>query len=82
MYPGNGQGFTATLALTPFENFNFYVDYLTGRNVSNGMTLQEIETGIIYTFSKNTSVRVLYRDLTMGGVDQLATYRAQLDFSF
>jgi S-layer homology domain len=82
VYPGNAQGFTATLVLTPFQNFNVYFDYLTGRNVSNGMSLQEIEAGIIYTFSKNTSVRVLYRDLTMGGVDQLATYRAQLDFSF
>jgi hypothetical protein len=46
------------------------------------MSLQEIETGMIFTFSKNASIRMLYRDLTMGGVDQLATYRAQMDFSF
>jgi hypothetical protein len=32
------------------------------------MNLQEIETGIIFAFSRNAALRVLYRDLTMGGV--------------
>jgi hypothetical protein len=45
-------------------------------------SMQEYEAGVIYTFSKYATVRVLYRDLTMGGVDQQSTYRAQLDFSF
>ena len=44
------------------------------------MNFQELETGLIYTFSKNATARVLYRDLTMGGVDPQSTYRAQMDF--
>jgi hypothetical protein len=30
----------------------------------------------------NATIRVLYRDLTMGGVDQQNTYRAQVDYTF
>ncbi len=82
IYPGNARGFTAMLSFTPWENWSIYADYLTGSNLSNGMSLQEYEAGVIYTFSKNATVRVLYRDLTMGGVAQQSTYRAQLDFSF
>jgi hypothetical protein len=82
IYPGNAQGCTATVSFTPFENWSVYFNYVTGNNVSNRMSLQEYEGGVIYTFSKNATIRVLYRDLTMGGVDQQSSYRAQLDFSF
>lgn len=43
---------------------------------------QEYEVGVIYTLSKNATIRVLYRDLTMGGVDQQNTWRAALNYSF
>ncbi len=46
------------------------------------MSLQEYEVGVIYTLSKNSTIRVLYRDLTMGGVDQQNTWRAALNYSF
>jgi hypothetical protein len=82
LYPGNAQGFTATISVTPWQNWSIYGDYVTGNNVSNTMRLQEYEAGAIYTFSKNASVRILYRDLTMGGVDQQNTLRAVLDYNF
>jgi len=82
VYPGNAQGFTAGVSLTPWDNWNAYMTYLTGNNVSNRMSLQEYEVGVIYAFSQNAMVRVVYRDLIMRGVDQQGLYRAQVDFSF
>jgi hypothetical protein len=82
VYPGNAQGFTATISFTPWENWSIYGDFVTGNNVSNQMSLTEYEVGVIYTLSKNSTIRVLYRDLTMGGVDQQNTWRAALNYSF
>ncbi len=82
VYPGIGQGFTATISFTPWEHWSIYGDFVTGNNVSNTMSLQEYEVGVIYTLSKNSTIRVLYRDHTMGGVDQQNTWRAALNYSF
>ncbi len=82
VYPGNAQGFTATISFTPWEHWSIYGDFVTGNNVSNRMSLQEYEIGVIYTMSKNATIRVLYRDLTMGGVDQQNTWRAAMNYSF
>ena len=82
VYPGNAQGFTAGVSMSPWETWNVYGISLTGNSVSNRMSLQEYEVGVIYTFSRNAAVRVLYRDLTMRGVDQQGLYRAQVDYNF
>jgi len=82
IYPGNAQGFTATLSVIPWEHVTVYADYLTGQNLSNQMPLTEYEVGVIYNFTPGASVKVLYRDLTMGGVDQQNTLRAMFDYRF
>ncbi|HET8999908.1 MAG TPA: S-layer homology domain-containing protein [bacterium] len=82
VYPGNAQGFTATVSVTPWRHITLYGNYLTGNNVSNTMSLTEYEVGVIYKLAAVANVRVLYRDLTMGGVDQQNTWRAVVDYSF
>jgi hypothetical protein len=82
LYPGNAQGFAATVSVTPWRHITLYGNYLTGNNVSNQMSLTEYEIGVIYKLAAGANVRVLYRDLTMGGVDQQNTWRAVLDYSF
>jgi hypothetical protein len=82
IYPGNGQGFTATLSVIPWEHVTVYADYLTGQNLSNRMPLTEYEVGVMYNFTPGGSVKVLYRDLTMGGIDQQNTLRAMFDYRF
>ena len=81
VYPGNAQGFTATISVTPWENLEHLRRFCDGNNVSNTMSLQEDEVGVIYALSKNATIRVLYRDLTMGGLDQQHTWRAALNYS-
>ena len=82
IYPGNAQGFTATASATPWRHTTLYANYLIGNNVSNRMSLTEYEAGVMYKLTAGATVRALYRDLTMGGVDQQHTYRAQVDYNF
>jgi hypothetical protein len=82
LYPGNAQGFTATVSVTPWRHISLYGNYLTGNSVSNQMSLTEYEVGVVYKLAAGTNVKVLYRDLTMGGVDQQNTVRAVVDYSF
>ena len=82
IYPGNSKGLTATLTVTPWPHWTVYADYLTGSNVSNGMTITEYEVGVIYKLSAGATLHLLYRDLTMGGVDQQGLYRAQIEYDF
>jgi hypothetical protein len=82
IYPGNSQGLTATLTVTPWPHWTLYADYLSGSNVSNGMSIAEYEVGVIYKLSAGATLHLLYRDLTMGGVDQQGLGRAQIEYDF
>ena len=67
---------------TPLRPLTLYANYLAGNNVSNGQSLRELETGVIYQLTVNASITLLYRDLQMAGIDQLNLYRAKLNYSF
>ncbi|HLW59792.1 MAG TPA: S-layer homology domain-containing protein [bacterium] len=82
LYPGNGQGLTATVSYQILQPLTVYLDFLTGNSVSNSQPFQEWEGGIAYSFSANAKITLKYRDLTMNGVDQQNVYRAQIDYSF
>ena len=68
--------------MTPWLHWTVYADYLSGSNVSNGMSITEYEVGVIYKLSAGATLHLLYRDLTMGGVDQQGLYRAQIEYDF
>jgi len=67
---------------TPLRSLTLYANYLTGNNVSNGQSLRELETGVIYQLTVNASITLLYRDLQMAAIDQLNLYQAKLNYSF
>lgn len=82
LYPGNGQGFTASAAWVINPTFTVAVTYLTGNTVSNSQGLTEWDASVAINFAPNSRLTFRYRDLTMNGVDQLNVYRAQFDFRF
>jgi len=82
LYPGNAQGFTATASIKPVKDWTISAQYLTGNNVSNQMTITSWEAKVAYAWSANAKITFKYGDLTMGGVDQANTYKAEITYSF
>jgi hypothetical protein len=82
LFPGNAQGFTATLAWVINPTFSVYLNWLTGNTVSNSQTFQEWESGVVINLAPNSKITFLYRDLAMNGTDQQNLYRAQFDYNF
>jgi S-layer homology domain len=82
LYPGNGQGFFANVSISPLPQITIYGNGLWGNSVSNSQNFTEYVVGIRYNFSANAAITLKYRDLAMGGVEQMNVYRAQIDYSF
>ena len=80
--PGNAQGITTSITFTPIAKWTLYGIGVFGNSVSNGQSLTEYETGLVYQFATNARVTLKYRDLLIAGVDQQNVYRAQIDYSF
>ena len=82
LYPGNAQGLTLNLSVSPWQGITVYGNWLTGNNVSNSQPFTTYAFGISYAFAPNAKITLKYRDLSMGGVEQQNVYRAQVDYSF
>jgi len=82
LLPGNAQGITTSITFTPIAKWTLYGIGVFGNSVSNGQSLTEYETGLVYQFATNARVTLKYRDLLIAGVDQQNVYRAQIDYSF
>jgi len=82
LYPGNAQGLTLNLSVSPWQGITVYGNWLTGNNVSNSQPFTSYVFGISYGFAPNAKITLKYRDLSMGGVEQQNVYRAQVDYSF
>ena len=82
IYPGNAQGITAMMSISPVDKWTVYATYFGGTSVSNGQPLSEGEIGVQYAFATNAQFWLLARSLSIGGVDQLQLYRAQIDYYF
>ena len=82
LYPGNAEGITGSITVTPIAKWTIYGIGTFGNSISNGMSFSEWEAGIVYQFATNASVVFKYRDLIMNSIDQLNVYRAQVDYHF
>jgi hypothetical protein len=82
LYPGNAEGWTGSLTITPIARWTIYGIGFFGNSISNTQYLTEWEVGIVYQFASDASVVFKYRDLQMGGVGQMNLYRAQIDYEF
>jgi len=83
IYPGNAQGFLATMSFSPvISKWTVYGTYFGGSSVSNAQPLSEYEVGVQYDFATNAQFWLLARSLNINGVQQLLLYRAQIDYYF
>ncbi len=82
LYPGNFQGFTGIVSYDLFDNLNLAGQYITGNFVSNGQTATEWLFGFTYKFAPGTAVWVYVDEISIAGIAQSYTYRAQMQYVF
>ncbi|HYM92288.1 MAG TPA: hypothetical protein VEW91_11720, partial [bacterium] len=82
VFPGNFQGFTGVVTYDLFSNLTLLGQYITGNNVSNGMTVSEWQAGFIYKFAPGTTIWIRYETDTIGGIAYYYLYRAEMNYTF
>jgi hypothetical protein len=82
LYPGNAEGITGSITVTPLAKVTIYGIGTFGNSISNGQSFSTWEAGIVYQFATNASVVLKYRDELINAVDQRNVYRGQIDYHF
>ena len=81
-YPGDGQGVTLGIHITPITSWTVYFVGETGNFGFTGQGQSSYEGGITYEFAQNASIVLLIRQASINGVQQGLLYRAQIDYTF